>query len=104
MDKDTLVEQLADHEHASWSHWMKYLFSRCTENPDDGSMTIPPALVAQWHRQAETAYSDLTEKEKYAKATSGGNGIKTRSTSFVETTDADNCPAPPRRGSLSRNI
>jgi hypothetical protein len=42
-----LIERLAEKEHGSWSHWMKYLFSKCTANAD-GSMTIPPALVARW--------------------------------------------------------
>jgi hypothetical protein len=59
-----LVEQLAEKEHASWSHWMAYLFKQCTEDPESGSMTIPPALVARWHQQLETPYADLTEKEK----------------------------------------
>lgn len=59
-----LTEQLAEKEHASWSHWMAYLFKQCAENPEDGSMTIPPALVAQWYRQMGTSYADLTEREK----------------------------------------
>lgn len=59
-----LIEQLAEKEHASWSHWMKYLFSQCTEDPENGSMVIPPALVARWHQQLETSYAELSEREK----------------------------------------
>lgn len=65
MRREELIERLADKEHASWSHWMTYLFSRCEELPD-GSLVIPSALVERWERQAQTAYSDLLEKEKQA--------------------------------------
>lgn len=60
---DELIERLADAEHASWSRWMKFLFSTCRPN-DDGSMTIPTSLVVRWHRQMRTPYSALTEAEK----------------------------------------
>ena len=63
MNLQELIEKLAEKEHGSWSHWMKYLFSQCTNN-DDGSMTIPTALVDQWHTQARTSYADLSEREK----------------------------------------
>lgn len=63
MDLQTLIEQLAEKEHGSWSHWMRYLFTQCVEN-SDGSVTIPSALVERWTRQANTNYTDLTEKEK----------------------------------------
>lgn len=56
-------EVLADTQHSIWSHWMVYLFSRCTKN-DDGSMTIPPDLVERWNRQLDTPYQDLSEAEK----------------------------------------
>jgi hypothetical protein len=64
MEREELIEKLAAMEHGSWSHWMKYLFSKCSENPDDGSMTIPPDLAARWQRQADTSYADLSEREK----------------------------------------
>lgn len=64
LQQRALVEQLAEKEHASWSHWMSYLFKQCAENPGDGSMTIPPDLVARWYRQMGTSYADLTEREK----------------------------------------
>lgn len=63
MDQRTLIEPLAEKEHASWSHWMRYLFSQCVTN-GDGSVTIPAQSVERWTRQANTAYADLTEREK----------------------------------------
>lgn len=65
MDLQTLIEELAKKEHESWSHWMNYLFSRCSQTAD-GSMIIHPDLVKRWQRQAETPYADLTEREKQA--------------------------------------
>jgi hypothetical protein len=61
--KDQLLEQLADYAHASWSHWMHYLFSRSSNLPD-GSVVIPAELVARWQRQMETPYQELSEQEK----------------------------------------
>jgi hypothetical protein len=63
MTQHELIEQLAEKEHASWSHWMNYLFAQSTANPD-GSATIPKDLVERWKHQAQTSYSDLTEHEK----------------------------------------
>jgi hypothetical protein len=63
MDAQELIEQLAEKEHGSWSHWMKYLFSQCVGN-SDGSMTIPTALVERWQGQVETPYANLSEREK----------------------------------------
>ena len=69
-------EALAAAAHQSWSGWMKYLFSQSSENPD-GSVTIPPELVARWIRQMDTDYvnlpvnekeSDREEAERYGKA------------------------------------
>lgn len=63
MSEQELIESLAEKEHASWAHWMRYLFSQCSEQRD-GSILIPPDKVARWKRQMETAYPDLTEREK----------------------------------------
>jgi len=63
MSQQDLIEQLAEKEHESWSHWMKYLFSKCIAQ-GDGSMTIPVDLVERWTGQANTSYAGLTEKEK----------------------------------------
>ncbi|MFN3226823.1 MAG: hypothetical protein ACE360_11310 [Hyphomicrobiales bacterium] len=60
---DGLVEQLADIEHARWAKWQRYLHSKATKRPD-GSLVIPAELVERWERQIETAYADLSEKEK----------------------------------------
>lgn len=56
-------EGLADLSHDIWSHWMRWQFSRCTQN-DDGSMTIPADKVERWKRQMETTYQNLSEAEK----------------------------------------
>ncbi len=63
MTENEFIEVLADKEHASWSHWMEYLFDVCKRN-EDGSVTIPPDLAKRWRGQAKTPYADLTEKEK----------------------------------------
>lgn len=60
---DELREQLADVQHAIWSHWMRYQFSVCQSN-GDGSITIPADLVERWSRQMATNYTDLTNKER----------------------------------------
>lgn len=62
MDRDTLIEKLADAEHASWSHWMKYLFSQCANV--QGDMVIPKKTVEHWQRQMNTPYEQLTDREK----------------------------------------
>jgi hypothetical protein len=58
-----LVELLAAQSHASWSHWMTYLFSVSEKQPD-GSVRIPAHLVERWERQRNTEYTQLTEQEK----------------------------------------
>lgn len=58
-----LVEELAAVEHERWSHWQRYLHKQCVPGPD-GSLTIPANLVSQWTRQINTAYAQLSEKEK----------------------------------------
>lgn len=62
-DKHIMKEEIADAQHEIWSHWMKYLFSQCTEN-SDGSISIPKDKVERWKRQMKTDYKDLSEKEK----------------------------------------
>ncbi len=63
MTKAELIEALADKEHASWAHWMDYLFSQC-EKQSDGSLLIPLRLALRWNRQTYTPYADLSEREK----------------------------------------
>ena len=61
--EETLIEVIADEQHKIWAHWMKYLFSVCSE-ADDGSMLIPKEKVDRWQRQMWTPYADLTAAEQ----------------------------------------
>ena len=63
MNEQELIEQLAEREHASWAHWMEYLFSKCEMLPD-GSAVIPGEYVRHWQRQVLVPYELLSEKEK----------------------------------------
>jgi len=58
LDSPKLMEILADIEHERWAGWMRYLFSKCEGN------TIPDWGMEHWNRQANTPYTNLTEKEK----------------------------------------
>lgn len=57
-----LLEPLAAIEHARWSHWQRYMHSKCI--PQDGALLIPADLVQRWERQLNTPYAALTDKEK----------------------------------------
>jgi hypothetical protein len=59
----SLMEKLADVEHERWSHWQRYLHSKCKRTAD-GSLVIPAELVQRWETQMNTPYSKLSEKEK----------------------------------------
>lgn len=63
MTGQELIELLSDKEHASWSRWMSYLFSKCQDNLD-GSLTIPADLVEHWQGQIKTPYAELFDREK----------------------------------------
>lgn len=56
-------ERLAALEHEQWSGWMMWLFKRSALHAD-GSVTIPPDLVARWKRQMLTDYAALSEDEQ----------------------------------------
>ncbi|MFJ3673282.1 hypothetical protein ACIPSE_43170 [Streptomyces sp. NPDC090106] len=60
---DQLMEELADVEHERWSHWQRYVHSRCVRH-SDGSLTIPAELVQRWESQMATPYAELSESEK----------------------------------------
>ena len=60
---EAAVEQLAALEHERWAHWQSYVHS-VAERRVDGSLVIPPNLVARWERQIATPYADLTEAER----------------------------------------
>jgi hypothetical protein len=61
---DRLLETLAAIEHERWSHWQRYMHSKCIPHGDDGALLIPAGLVRQWENQIATPYSLLNEKEK----------------------------------------
>ncbi|RYE42525.1 MAG: hypothetical protein EOP24_32330 [Hyphomicrobiales bacterium] len=58
-----LMEQLAAVEHERWSHWQRYLHSKC-EVGSDGSLRIPPNLAQRWTVQMGTSYGDLPDDQK----------------------------------------
>ena len=61
---DELLETLASVEHERWSHWQRYVHSKCVPQGDDGALLIPADLVKQWETQIATPYSELTHQEK----------------------------------------
>lgn len=63
LGREEVLEALAALEHERWSHWQRYLHSKCIPR-DDGSLTIPAELVARWTAQMSTPYGGLSEKEK----------------------------------------
>ncbi len=63
LNSPEMLEALAAVEHERWSHWQRYLHSRCTRN-SDGSLTIPAHEVSRWERQMHTKYLELTDAEK----------------------------------------
>jgi len=65
MNRHDLREQLAASEQERWAHWQRYLHGQCVQH-DDGSLTIPTALVARWERQSATPYDQLSKEEKVA--------------------------------------
>ena len=71
MDKNKLIEKLADLEHDRWSNWMKHLFSVSDQQLslvltalEDGSVVIPAKYVKRWKDQMNTPYKDLSEEDK----------------------------------------
>jgi hypothetical protein len=60
---DGLVEELAAIEHERWSHWQRYMHSKCTRQPD-GSLLLPAEFVARWEKEIATKYGELDEKQK----------------------------------------
>jgi hypothetical protein len=58
-----LVEELASIEHERWSHWQRYMHSKC-QRLSDGSLLVPAELVIRWESQFNTRYEDLREDEK----------------------------------------
>ena len=63
LDSNSVLEAVAAVEHERWSHWQRYMHSKCRHNAD-GSLTIPPELAERWGRQMSTPYEALTDAEK----------------------------------------
>ncbi len=63
MPGDDLIEELAAIEHERWAHWQAHVHSQGALQAD-GSLVIPPELVARWTRQIQTSYAALSEGEK----------------------------------------
>lgn len=61
---DELLETLASVEHERWSHWQRYMHSKCVPQGDDGALLIPADFVKRWEKQIATPYSELTNEEK----------------------------------------
>jgi len=60
---DSLIEELAALEHERWAHWQKYVHDK-GQRQSNGSVLLPPDLVARWERQINTQYSNLAADEK----------------------------------------
>jgi hypothetical protein len=58
-----LIEQLAAIEHERWSHWQRYVHSKCVRQPD-GSLLLPANLVSRWEKQIKMKYAELDDQEK----------------------------------------
>ena len=58
-----LMEQLAAVEHERWSHWQRYVHSKCVRQPD-GSLLLPADLVERWDEQIDTKYAELNDQER----------------------------------------
>jgi hypothetical protein len=63
LENPQTIELLAAIEHERWARWQRYVHDRC-ERREDGSILIPPDLVARWETQIETPYLQLSEHEK----------------------------------------
>lgn len=63
LESAELLEALAAIEHERWSHWQRYVHSKCIQAAD-GSLTIPAELVERWTTQMNTSYSELSDDEK----------------------------------------
>lgn len=61
---DGLLEALASVEHERWSHWQRYMHSKCVPLGGNGALLIPAELVRRWEQQINTPYSELTEDGK----------------------------------------
>lgn len=51
LEDKRILDRLASIEHERWAHWQRYVHAH--QQRDDGSLVIPPDLVARWERQIE---------------------------------------------------
>ncbi|MGE7416191.1 hypothetical protein [Methylobacterium tarhaniae] len=58
-----MLDELSSIEHERWSHWQRYMHSKGTIQAD-GSLVIPPELVAKWNEQINKNFYELSETEK----------------------------------------
>ena len=65
MEKENIIEALADYEHRRWARWQSYLHSVCIEK-EEGTLCIPQEKIERWTKQINTDYSNLSEEEKNA--------------------------------------
>ena len=63
LESNEVIDRLASIEPGRWAHWQRYVHAHC-QRLEDGSLIIPPDLVARWERQAETPFVDLSEDER----------------------------------------
>ena len=47
LESKRILDRLASIEHERWAHWQRYVHAHC-QRRDDGSLVIPPDLVARW--------------------------------------------------------
>ena len=63
LESKRILDRLAPIEHERWARWQRYVHAHC-QRRDDGSLVIPPDLVARWERQIETPFVNLPEGEQ----------------------------------------
>jgi hypothetical protein len=59
----TDIDKLADVEHQRWAHWQSYMHSKGAVLTD-GSLLLPPDLVARWEKQIKTPFEKLSDDEQ----------------------------------------
>ncbi|WP_080716269.1 hypothetical protein [Xanthomonas arboricola] len=62
-EKTLLLEALAAIEHERWAHWQQFMHDQGKRLPD-GSLVLPPELIAKWDRLIDTPYVQLTSEEQ----------------------------------------